>query len=319
MKKFKSLLLLSAGLFLTFPGFAQSSGEGNWFEELNKMESGQLTLLIILVVVLGVILLLLVLMIYLMSFMSSVLKKENSSVALAEEQVPSWLETLKVKYVTGKRKPIAEEKDIMLDHSYDGIVELDNFMPPWLKYVFYLSIAFAVIYVGNYLVLGIGKTQIEEYEEELRLASIQKEQFQALALGSIDETNVLFDNSAPSIKIGQTIYENNCVACHATDGGGGVGPNLTDNYWIHGGSIQDVFKVIKYGVAEKGMIPWQDQLSPEEMQQVSSYVLTFVGTTPANPKEAQGDLYENVIEKPIDVLTEEGLGIEEIALDSLKN
>lgn len=319
MKKFKSLLLLSVGLFLTFPNFAQSSGEGNWFEELNKMESGQLTLLIILVVVLGVILLLLVLMIYLMSFMSSVLKKDNSSVALAEEQGPSWLETLKVKYVTGKRKPIAEEKDIMLDHSYDGIVELDNFMPPWLKYVFYLSIAFAVIYVGNYLVLGIGKTQIEEYEEELRLASIQKEEYQLLALGSIDETNVLFDKSGPSIKGGQTIYENNCVACHASDGGGGVGPNLTDNYWIHGGTIQDVFKVIKYGVPEKGMIPWQDQLSPEEMQQVSSYLLTFVGTTPSNPKEPQGDLYEAVIEKPTDALTEDGLGVETVELDSLGN
>ena len=174
MKKFKSLVLLLGGLFLTFPGFAQTASNGNWFEEFSKMERSQLTLLIILVVVLGVIVLLLVLMIYLMSFMSSVLKKESPLAVISGEQAPSWLETFKVKFVTGKRKPIEEEKDIMLDHSYDGIVELDNFMPPWLKYVFYLSIAFAVIYVGNYLVLGIGKTQIEEYEEELRLASIQK-------------------------------------------------------------------------------------------------------------------------------------------------
>lgn len=318
MKKFKSLLLLLGGLFLTFPGFAQNA-DGNWMEALGSMKSSQLTLLIILVVVLGVILLLLILMVYLMSFLSSVLKKQNPKFALSEEQAPSWLESFKVKYVTGKRKSIEEEKDIMLDHSYDGIVELDNFMPPWLKYVFYFSIAFAFIYVGNYLVLGIGKTQYEEYDEELRLASIQKEKYQALALGSIDETNVLFDKSGPAIKSGQTIYENNCVACHASDGGGGVGPNLTDDYWIHGGSIQDVFKVIKYGVPEKGMIPWQDQLSPEEMQQVSSFILTLVGNTSANPKEPQGELYEAVIEKPIDALTEEGLGVEIVEQDTVGN
>jgi cytochrome c oxidase cbb3-type subunit 3 len=171
---------------------------------------------------------------------------------------------------------------------------------------------FAVVYFVNYSVLGIGKTQIEEYEQELAIAAIEAEERQFLAVSTIDETNVQFDASGPAIKAGMTLYENNCVACHAIDGGGGVGPNLTDDYWIHGGSIEDIFRVVKYGVIEKGMIPWQDQLSPEEMQQVSSYVLTLVGSTPANPKAPQGDLYEQKIEEPTDALTEDELGVEEI-------
>ncbi|MEX0883718.1 MAG: c-type cytochrome, partial [Cyclobacteriaceae bacterium] len=190
------------------------------------------------------------------------------------------------------------------------IVELDNFMPPWLKYVFYMSIAFAVIYFVNYSVLGIGETQYEEYEEELALAAEEAELFKASGATTIDETNVEFDKSGPAIEAGKELYETNCAACHALDGGGGVGPNFTDQYWIHGGSINDVFSVVKYGVVEKGMIPWQDQLSPEQMQQVSSYILTMQGSTPANPKAPQGELYEEEIEEPIDALGEDDLGVE---------
>jgi cytochrome c oxidase cbb3-type subunit III len=102
---------------------------------------------------------------------------------------------------------------------------------------------------------------------------------------------VVFDDTPAAIAAGQSIYSANCVACHAADGGGGVGSNLTDEYWKHGGSINDIFKVIKYGVVEKGMIPWQDQLSPEEMQQVASFIKTLQGTTPANPKVAEGERY----------------------------
>jgi cytochrome c oxidase cbb3-type subunit III len=204
---------------------------------------------------------------------------------------------------------VEKEKDIMLDHSYDGIVELDNFMPPWLKYMFYGTILFAVVYVFNYSVLGLGKTQIQEYEEELRIAAVRAEERMAMAEAEIDENTVQFDASGPSINAGQSIYDANCAACHAKDGGGGVGPNLTDDYWIHGGSISDIFRVVKYGVIEKGMVPWEDQLSPLEMQHVSSYVMTLVGTTPANPKEAQGELYEPAIEEPLDAITEDELEV----------
>jgi cytochrome c oxidase cbb3-type subunit III len=307
MKKFKSLLFLLAGMITALPTMAQTSDIG-WVDKMQQMDSSQLTLLVILGVVLGVIVLLLILMIYLMSFMMSVFRKENPELA----SQPTWWDEFKLRYITGKMKPVGgkEEKDLMMDHSYDGIVELDNHMPPWLANIFYITIAFGVIYFTYFSVLGLGKTQLEEYEDELRIAAIQAEERASLALSSIDETTVVFDSSTPSLASGKSIYDANCVACHASDGGGGVGPNLTDEYWIHGGNINDIFTVVKYGVVEKGMIPWQDQLSPEEMQNVSSYILTLVGNTPANPKAPEGEKYEPVIEDPIDALTEDELGVE---------
>ncbi|WP_373522586.1 cbb3-type cytochrome c oxidase N-terminal domain-containing protein [Aquiflexum sp.] len=309
MKKFKSILILLAGIFSSLPAMAQSS-ELSWFSKMQQMESSQLTLLVIMAVVLGVIVLLLILMIYLMSFMVAVFKKENPETA----NEPSWWDEFKLKFITGKLKPVGgkEEKELLLDHSYDGIVELDNHLPPWLVNVFYVTIAFAVFYFSYYTVLGIGKTQIEEYSEEQRIAAIQIEEWNALALTSIDENTVTFDATTQALESGQKIFDTNCVACHASDGGGGIGPNLTDAYWIHGGSINDIFSVVKYGVVEKGMIPWQDQLSPEEIQNVSSYILTMVGTTPVNPKAPEGEKYEPAIEQPIDALTEDDLELEPV-------
>jgi cytochrome c oxidase cbb3-type subunit III len=307
MKRYKLILLILFGLFTTLPGAAQTSEIG-WIEGLSALETGEITMLVIMGVLLLLIIFLMLLMIYLLVFLSSVLRRGAPELAAQ----PSWWHTFRKKYVVGEMKPVDDERDVQLEHTYDGIRELDNYMPPWLKYVFYITIVFGVVYVVNYSVLGIGKTQLEEYEAELAIAAIEAEQRQHLAAFTIDETNVQFDASGPSIKAGMALYENNCVACHALDGGGGVGPNLTDDYWIHGGSIEDIFRVVKYGVIEKGMIPWQDQLSPEEMQQVSSYVLTLVNSTPANPKAPQGDLYEQKIEQPTDVLTEDELGVEEI-------
>lgn len=288
MKKFKVLLLLLMGMFMALPGSAQTSDIG-WVSGLQDLDSSQLSILIILGVVLFVIILLLVLMIYLMSFMVAVFKKENPELAAQ----PSWWDEFKLNYIVGRMKPVGskEEKELMLDHSYDGIVELDNHMPPWLANVFYITIAFGIGYFVYYSVLGLGKTQLEEYAEEQRIAAIKIEAYKANLLDLIDENTVEFDQSASALAAGKSIYDMNCAACHASDGGGGVGPNFTDEYWIHGGSINDIFRIVKYGVPAKGMIPWDDQLSPEEMQQVSSYIKTLVGTTPANPKEPQGERY----------------------------
>lgn len=307
MKMYRSFLLLLFGVFCSPAVFAQQSEIG-FVRELSNLSSSEITLLTIMGVILSVIVVLMLLMIYLLSFLNKVLRADNA--ALTAE--PSWWESFNERYISGKMKSVSDESNVALDHSYDGIVELDNYMPPWLKYLFYVTIVFGVVYVTYYTVLGIGKTQIEEYQHELHLAALQAETRQALTVSLIDESNVQFDATGPSIKAGQAIYENNCVACHAIDGGGGVGPNLTDEYWIHGGDIRDVFMVVKYGVVQKGMIPWQDQLSPEEMQQVSSYVLTLQGSTPANPKAPEGDKYEQRIEQPLDALTEDELGLEEI-------
>ena len=305
MKTFKLIGASLMALLLATPGFAQESGE-SWTSQMQQLDSSQLTLLVIIGVVLLLIVIIMGIMLYLLSFLMSVIKKDSP--ILAEE--PSWWESFKVKFVTGKMKPIEKEQDIQLDHSYDGIVELDNFMPPWLKYVFYISIVFAVVYFVNYSVLGLGKNQYEEYEEELAIAALEEEERGETMLASIDETTVQFDATTPAIEAGKELYTGNCAACHAMDGGGGVGPNLTDEYWIHGGDIKDVFTVVKYGVVEKGMIPWQDQLSPEQMQQVSSYVLTLQGTTPANPKEPQGEKFTPAVDEPVDALEEEELGLE---------
>ncbi|WP_373497074.1 cbb3-type cytochrome c oxidase N-terminal domain-containing protein [Aquiflexum sp.] len=309
MKKFKSIFILLAGIFSALPAMAQTS-ESSWVSQFQQMDSNQLTLLIIMAVILGVIILLLILMIYLMSFMVAVFKKDSPELA----QEPSWWDEFKLKHITGKLKPVGgkEEKELLLDHSYDGIVELDNHLPPWLVNVFYVTMAFAVFYFSYYTVLGIGKTQLEEYAEEQRIAAIQIEEWNSLALISIDENTVTFDATTQALESGKNIFNANCVACHATDGGGGVGPNLTDEYWIHGGSINDIFSVVKYGVVEKGMIPWQDQLSPEEMQNVSSYIQTLVGTTPLNPKAPEGEKYEPAIEQPTDALFEDELEFEPV-------
>ncbi|MDN3203150.1 cbb3-type cytochrome c oxidase N-terminal domain-containing protein [Algoriphagus sediminis] len=287
MKKKLLTLVIFALAFVT-NSFGQEASEPSF--SYTDLSSDQLILMSVLGVLVIVIVLLLFQMIYLMSFMTAVFKKENPEYA----NEPSWWESFKEKFVTGKVDEAygeAEEAKLMADHSYDGIHELDNFMPPWLQYVFIGTIVFAVVYFTNYTVLGIGKTGIEEYEEELRLEAIAAEERNANMLASIDESTVVFDESSTSMTGGKTIFEANCAACHAQDGGGGVGPNLTDDYWIHGGSISDIFTVVKYGVIEKGMVPWEDQLSPEEMQQVSSYIFAMRGTTPAAPKDPQGELY----------------------------
>jgi cytochrome c oxidase cbb3-type subunit 3 len=112
----------------------------------------------------------------------------------------------------------------------------------------------------------------------------------------VDEKSVVTLTDEAALDKGKTIFISYCAACHGTQGEGGVGPNMTDNYWIHGGDIKDLFRVVKYGVPEKGMISWKSQLSPVQMQQVSSYILTLVGTNPPNQKEPQGELYEPAAE-----------------------
>ncbi len=189
-------------------------------------------------------------------------------------------------------KPVAEESKIILDHNYDGIQELDNNLPPWWTYLFYASIIFAVIYLVRYHIFN-GPNQIEEYEQEVAEAQIAIENYKKTAKGLVDASTVERLTDAADLKAGEAIYQANCVACHMADGGGGIGPNLTDDYWILGGGIKDVFHTVSEGGrAGKGMIAWKQTLKPQEIAQVCSYVLTLHGTTPANPKEHEGDLWE---------------------------
>ncbi len=200
-------------------------------------------------------------------------------------------------------RPIEEESEIELDHDYDGIHELDNNLPPWWLWGFYLSMVFAVVYIVRFHVLG-APLQIEEYEQQMAQAEIAKAEYLKTAANLIDETSVELLTAEADIKAGATIYAANCVACHAPDGGGGIGPNLTDAYWIHGGDVKDVFSTVKYGVPAKGMIPWKDQLKPVEIQQVTSFILSLQGTEPVDPKEPQGDLFTSENNSPEETTTD---------------
>lgn len=184
--------------------------------------------------------------------------------------------------------PVEKEKDILFDHDYDGIRELDNSLPPWWVYMFYITIAFGVIYMTYYHFSGVGPSSRELYEQEMKNAAERVQAYRALQAGNVDETTVEALTDEQDLALGKTVFETNCVACHGAMGEGGVGPNLTDEYWIHGGTIKDVFKTIKYGVPEKGMISWQSQLRPQDMQRVASFILTLQGTNPPNAKEPQG-------------------------------
>ncbi|MEO6541786.1 MAG: cbb3-type cytochrome c oxidase N-terminal domain-containing protein, partial [Ferruginibacter sp.] len=185
---------------------------------------------------------------------------------------------------------VEEEADVMLDHDYDGIKELDNALPPWWKYGFYLTIIFAFIYLLNFHVLGIGLNPTQEYSAEMEKARIEKEVYEANNKDRIDENNVPMAD-ADGIKAGQRLFEANCVACHLKDGGGIVGPNLTDDYWLHKGSLNDIYNTIKVGYPDKGMQPWGNMFSPKEISFLTGFIKSLKGTKPASPKAQQGEFY----------------------------
>ncbi|MGE5496844.1 MAG: cbb3-type cytochrome c oxidase N-terminal domain-containing protein [Syntrophothermus sp.] len=186
--------------------------------------------------------------------------------------------------------PLEKEGDIVMEDNFDGIRELDNKIPPWFNILFYGTIAFGVVYLAVFHVFGSSKLSGDEYMEEVQAAELQKEiLFRSGKL--VNETNVTELKDMGSIQSGKDIFISKCSVCHGRQGEGLVGPNLTDDYWIHGGGIKNVFRIIKAGVPAKGMITWGNQLSPRQMQEVASYVLSIHGTNPPNAKPPQGDKY----------------------------
>ncbi len=286
---------------------------------------------------------------------------------------------------------MAKKDDNLLDHDYDGIQELDNDLPPWWLWLFYITIGFSVIYMLHYHVFRTGDLQIAEYNKEIdpnwvapdepglkhagvfyespyaktkkdvtprmlkeqRIAEQEESERlarekEALAMAEGHEERVAiadlgFDElirqamkkaepmdleklqtafpeiyaslsedagsdagmaqkstmaeiaaltDAASLQAGEAIYQKNCASCHGNAGQGGIGPNMTDDYWIHGAGMSHVVYIIKVGVPAKGMIAWQPILSEEEILQVASYILTLHGTNPPNPKKPQGEKVE---------------------------
>ena len=202
-------------------------------------------------------------------------------------------------------RPTGTDKDHMMDHNYDGITELDNPPPPWFMFLFYATIAFAVIYFFRFSVTGNGPTQEEEYLAEMAAAEQeQAETLEALAL-DIDESNVELLSDAESIDLGKQIYVGNCKICHGDGGAGLSGPNLADAYWKNGGGIKNIYKTIKYGVPDKGMISWESMLNPQMIQQVSSYIISLEGSEPVGGLPPYGELWvkpDPVVEDSTEVM-----------------
>ena len=182
-----------------------------------------------------------------------------------------------------------QEKNLTMEHAYDGILELDNPTPPWFMGLFYSTIVFGIIYLLIFHVFGGGDLQLAEYTREVALAEVQREAYIKKVAGSINENTVALTTDANSLGAGKAVYLQSCVACHGQQGQGGVGPNLTDEYWLHGSSPKAVFHTISEGIPEKGMMSWKKQLNPLQVQQVVSFIHSLKDTKPAGAKEAQGE------------------------------
>jgi cytochrome c oxidase cbb3-type subunit 3 len=193
----------------------------------------------------------------------------------------SWLDKLN----DTKSVDADSEADVDMGHDYDGIHELNNPTPPWWRYGFYCSILFAVVYLWRF---QSAPTQVEELASAEAAAAEEKAEYLKLAANNIDEKSVKLLTDPADLATAQKLFSTNCAPCHGPQGQGVVGPNLTDDYWLHGGKINEVFSTIKYGVADKGMKSWKDDFSPRQLAQLASYIKSIHGSNPLNPKEKQG-------------------------------
>ena len=214
---------------------------------------------------------------------------------LNESQSVPFTESTLYKNILNKltrTKAIEQEADVMLDHNYDGIRELDNVLPPWWVYLFYGTIIFAGIYLVRFHIMG-DYNQDQEYQTEVKEAQAAVDAYLKTAPDSMNKDKVTLLTDAASIAAGKALYQTNCIACHRPDGGGQIGPNLTDEFWINGGGIKNVFNTIMEGGRDgKGMVSWKTTIKPSDIQKVASYVLSMQGSKPVNPKPAEQEAKE---------------------------
>ncbi len=204
-------------------------------------------------------------------------------------QQGGWYENFAKRFT--ESVPVEKEKQLLMDHDYDGIKELDNNLPPWWVYLFYACILFAVIYMVRFEIMG-APDQDAELKAEMDQAKIEVAEYMKTAPDLMDENTVVFLDDPASIDRGKEIFTTNCVACHRADGGGQIGPNLTDDYWVLGGGIKNLFHTIANGGRDgKGMIAWKGTLKPKEIQAVASYVISLRGSDPKDPKAPDGEIW----------------------------
>tara|TARA_R110000868_G_scaffold79068_9_gene225024 strand:- start:1510 stop:2361 length:852 start_codon:yes stop_codon:yes gene_type:complete len=212
--------------------------------------------------------------------------EEVSAISYKESE---WFK--KVMQKLTKTEPIENEANLLLSHDYDGIRELDNNLPPWWVYLFYGCIAFAAIYLVRFEIMG-GDNQEMELKKELAQAKIDVAEYMKTAPDLMDEKTVTLLTDPADLAIGKTIFTTNCAACHRADAGGQIGPNLTDDHWILGGGIKNLFHTVTNGGRDgKGMISWKGTLKPKEIQKVTSYILSLQGSNPKDPKAPDGEVW----------------------------
>lgn len=292
----KNRILLLFSLMLPLGALAQDATSPTFMDDPFNHPMAPFYALLVLVGIVTLLVLVVAIMLLqvLNTFVEKAAQEKAAALGVVYVKEPSWWIKLDRKITNAV--PLEKEATIVLDHNYDGIKELDNHLPPWWKWLFYGTIAWSVFYLVVYHVIDSAPLQDQEYDNEIALAEASAQKLRASQpIASIDENALAYSNDAALIGKGQLIYKSNCASCHKDKGEGGIGPNLTDAYWIHGGSIKNIYATIKNGVAEKGMISWSSILKPEEMRDVSFYIMSIQGTNPPNAKAAQGPLWKEEV------------------------
>lgn len=288
MKYFRIFLLLTLTIFVV-PAFAQDDHSLLTPETENLIGYG--------VVVAALLLFIVVMLVLLRTFKvltKIIMKYEGQSDEQIEAALkPAKHERNKIWLKLFSLKPMSEESNLLLEDEYDGIKELDNPTPAWFMYLFYGTILFAIGYLLNYHVFGTGQLQYAEYKTEMAQADAAKKMYLSHQANQIDENTVKLVTDPTVLASGKTVFMTTCSPCHGAQGQGVVGPNLTDDYWLHGGKINQIFKTIKYGVLAKGMPTWEKQLSPKQISDVANYIKSLHGTNPPGAKEPQGTKEED--------------------------
>ncbi|SHF73985.1 cytochrome c oxidase cbb3-type subunit 3 [Flavobacterium segetis] len=213
---------------------------------------------------------------------------ESKNWSIAENK---WYKKLVGLLIKPESSAEVNEDQLLLDHDYDGIKELDNNLPPWWVYLFYASIVFGVVYMVRFEILGADDQEME-LKKEIAQAKIEVAEYMKTAPDMMDEKTVTLLTETGDLSAGKEIFNTNCAACHRADGGGQIGPNLTDDEWILGGGIKNIFHTLVNGGRDgKGMISWKGTLKPKEMQKVASYVISLKGTNPPDAKAPEGEVY----------------------------
>lgn len=281
MKKYIFPFLL---LLLVIPAQAQHLGNPDVPFGISDMVNGMGDTLLYIILSIALIVLFLVGVVYLSVIrLRDKIMAENDPAYEARANQSLWARLFEV-------SPIAEDKDKVLDHNYDDIHELDNPIPSWFMWLFYITAIFAVVYLLNYHVFNTGKLQEAEYTAQVEQAEKDYQVYLKTAGDKINAETVTLLSAKDEIGKGEELFAKNCVACHGKLAEGTqIAPNLTDEFWIHGGGVKNVFKTITEGVELKGMKSWKKDFSPVQIQQISSYIISLQGSKPANAKEPQGE------------------------------